>query len=288
VIAPTGLALAFGASLAWAGLDATRKRLAGHFAPAEVMTLLAVGQLPVFAVWAVSAGALPTDAGYVLPALGAFACASLGAVGFVRALQVAPLSVVVPCLALTPVLSLGFGLVTESQPPRLVQFAGGAAVVVGAAVLASGRGLAPEERARVRSGVVRMVGVAVLWAAVANLDRVALRHAPVPFHGALGALSMALVGTARFGPARWPDVAARAWSMRAVVAATWAFAAAAQAMQLQAFRVVVAGELEALKRTVGLAAAVVLGRVLFGERVTARGLAAVAVMAAGVVAVLRG
>jgi len=83
-------------------------------------------------------------------------------------------------------------------------------------------------------------------------------------------------------------VASRAWSMRAVVAATWAFAAIAQTLQLQAFRVVVAGELEALKRTVGLAAAVVLGRVLFGERVTARGLGAVAVMAAGVVAVLRG
>ncbi len=287
-MSPAGFALALGASLAWAGLDAARKRLAMRFAPAEVLALLAAGQLPVFGGWAVATGAVPSDRGYVLPALGACSCGSLGALGFLKAVRIAPLSVVIPCLALTPVISLALGLLTEPQAPRAVQFVGGAGVVAGAVVLAMGRGLDPEARARVRAGVAWMLGVAVLWGAVANFDRMALRHAPVALHGALGALTMLAVGTALFGPRRWPSVASRAWSARGAMGLAWGLAVAAQGLQLEAFRTVVAGELEALKRTVGLASAVVLGRVMFGEPVTARGLLAVAMMAAGVVAVLRG
>ena len=49
---PVGLALAALSSVAWVGMDAIRKALTGRLDPLALAAGLAIGQIPVFAVWA--------------------------------------------------------------------------------------------------------------------------------------------------------------------------------------------------------------------------------------------
>jgi drug/metabolite transporter (DMT)-like permease len=132
-----------------------------------------------------------------------------------------------------------------------------------------------------------MLGVARCWALTIVLDRRATAHAPLSFHALALSLGIAAGATAWLAwRGRVRDLLQARRAPGHLVAAA-IVAALAMALQLRAMQGVDVAVLEAVKRTLGMAAAIALGRVVFAEAVTGRKLAAVALMAFGTLLVLQ-
>jgi drug/metabolite transporter (DMT)-like permease len=282
----SGLTFALGSALAWSGLDATRKAMARVMTPTASVVVLTLGQAPLFLSWWAVAGGGFQGASYLVPGLPCLALNVLANVGFVRAVQVSPLSLTVPLLSLTPVFTALVGLLVLSEVPTWTQAGGIALVTAGALLLHAGRhpggGLLGALRAfSAERGSVIMAGVALLWSLTVSLDKMALERAALPAH--------ALVQTGGVGVvlAAWLICRRRIGEVRAVRGARapflWAvaFATAAIGLQLLAIQSLFVALVESLKRAVGMAMSVVVGRVAFDERVDGFKWAAIALMAAG-------
>lgn len=285
-----GLDLVLACSVAWALLDTLRKRLMDAGIPGmPLLVLLAAGQLPVLGLWAASHGGHHLDSGYLLPGLGSVALNILANLAYLEAMRIAPLSLTVPLLSLTPVLTTLLAVPILGQVPSGRQIVGIVLVVLGA--------LALRPRARTASagfwrrvaherGSLLMLVVAGAWSLAMPLDRLALESASPPLHAlalnagvALGALAMlSLRGRTR-------ELAAVSRTP-VVMTATLLVAAAAIGLQLLAILQVAVGLVETIKRGVGSGLALLLGRLVFGERIAPRSIAAVAVMSAGVALIL--
>lgn len=272
------------ASFAFAGLDAGRKQLAALFprgtdAAMAMVTLLTLGVLPLFGMfWLRGGGVLPTPA-YWPFGLGLGAIMAGSYVLFVGALQRSALSLTIPLLALTPVFALLIGGLSRGAWLTPLQVLGILAVVLGAFTLHPGgliRGLRTEVGSRM------MLAVALLWGVGANLDVFALRHAGVPAHAFL---QTALTGGLLLG-----GLAARGRlhalapirGALPIFLLCLALMAVAVLAQLRAILDIEVSIMEAVKRSVGLIASVVLGRIYFGEPITTRKLGAITAMSVGV------
>lgn len=274
-----GALVALAAALAWAGLDALRKHLSTRVPALALALALMLGQVPIFAVMAAVDGGAMRSSAYLVPgSLVALtnAAASLLFLGSVRR---APLSVTIPLLSLTPVLSALIAWPLLGEVPTARASLGIGLVVGGALLLSLAR---RAERGRdVRLGALMMVGVATLWSLTGALDKLALRSADISFHAtyqmALGALALAGVLALR---RQLGDLAAIGRA-RLALAAAIALLAAAVVLQLLAFTLAQVAFVETLKRGVGMAMAVILGRVIFREPLSVGNLAAIAVMFAG-------
>ncbi len=283
-----GIALAVGAALAWAGLDASRKTLARDVAPTVLVAWLMLGQGLPFLVWSGIDGRW-LGPGYALPGLACLALNVLANVAFVQAVKLSPLSLTIPYLSLTPALTTLIAVPLLGELPAPQQLAGIGAVVAGAFLLhagGEGGGVLGPIRAFVRErGSVLMTAVAMMWSATAALDKVALGHASVPAHalvqtaGVGGVLLVWLVWRGRLR-----ELAAIRRRAPAYLLAV-GFATAAVALQLFAIRVVMVALMETIKRAIGMTASVVVGRAMFREPITAAKIAAVALMAAGTAAI---
>ena len=170
------------------------------------------------------------------------------------------------------------------------QLAGIVAVVLGALALnsdlAQSRGPAGLWRAFVQErGSPIMALVALLWSATAVLDKTALRHASTPFHavlvtgGAIVVLAPLLLRKRLRDPAAGGGKAG--WLLVAAVSGSFAFG-----LQLHAFRVTQVAYVEAVKRAVGVAFAILAGRASFGESFTTQKTVAAILMIAGVTLIL--
>ncbi len=284
-MSPVGLALTLAASLCWASLDALRKALTAAFTPTALAAVLAAGQLPVFLAWWVWSGAAPPGPGYWLPG-SADLVLNLGSnVLFAWALLRSPLSLTVPMLSLTPVFAaLGGSLVLAEHPvPR--QGLGIALVVGGAVALQGGPGRLAGAL-RQEPGVAAMAVVALAWAGVAVADKACLAHAAVPVHASvqLAGVAVGLTGVLALR-GRLGELAG-AHRAPGTLATALVTAAAALGLQLLAFRQVLVSLVEATKRAIGLAAALLNGRWFFGEIVTFPQVLAVGTMAIGVALLL--
>nr|WP_228530797.1 MULTISPECIES: DMT family transporter [Myxococcaceae] len=286
--------LTLAASTAWGGFDATRKlltRTPGTGALA-LAALLALGQLPFFLLWlALPGGARLPGLAYAPEALGSIGFNLVGTLLFLQAVRTSPLSHTIPFLSFSPVFSVLLSALLLAELPGPLQLAGVGLIVLGAFLL----NLAPEDLAlpsRLLRGLTRergsllMLATALLWALGAIFDKRALRHATAPVHAVVVALGfgLTLLGVlwvrgelSQLRPVRRSP---------GLLGVTLAFAAAAQGLQLLALPQVLVSLFEALKRCIGMALALVNGAWLFGEPVTARKLAATALMGAGVVLVL--
>lgn len=275
-----------GCGLCWAALDVQRKRLAQGVDILALGAALAFLGLPTFA----AVGAFTHDPGFDLArylprTLAAAAFSAWAHVTFLRALAIAPLSVCLPLLALSPVFAAGFGVIWLGDPVRAMQAVGIAAVACGAWLLphSVAPGMDPAAAARGRQ---LMLVVAVAWGLVAVIDRDALRFASPLRHGAVqcgvvgAGLLIVLAARGRFG-------ALRTLGRRPGLLALSVFTgSAALGLQYAALQGLDAGSVESVKRAMGLTLALVNGRLLFGEHVTLRHVLAAALMAAGVPLVL--
>ncbi|MEK7705130.1 MAG: DMT family transporter [Myxococcota bacterium] len=281
--------LALGASCGWAGFDLGRKVLAARLKTLPLATLVVLGEVPIFLVWALLQPRLAIAPGYLAPAAVSVVLNVAANLLFIRAVQIAPLGLTIPFLAFTPVFTGVTALVLLAELPTSMQALGIAGVVAGGLVLATAGGDGAQSwwhAVRRSRGSLLMLVVAALWSVTGPVDKVALQYASVPVHSlvltsgvALGLLLLVVLGrrTAELG------TALREWRLLGLSVLA---AGLGLALQLTAIRELYVSFMEALKRTVGMSAALVNGRIVFAEPVTPRKLVAVALMAVGVVLIL--
>ena len=268
------------AALAWVATDSLRKGLATPVGTVPLSVLLAFGSLVAFLPWWAFTGGGP-EPGYALPAAISLAANTAATLLMLMALERGQLSVVVPMLALTPVLSaLGEWLVGRA-PLVAAQWVGVGLVVAGALGLQlRDKGL------RASPAALMAFAVALLFSTTAVTDALAVEHAPPSAHAVVQTAGIAvLLGgflLARGEGSRLlPPVGLRLRTTAAMASFGLAYGA-----QLVAVQELPASLVETVKRAIGMIGALVLGRLLFGERLTAARVAAVVAMAGGVGLVL--
>jgi drug/metabolite transporter (DMT)-like permease len=291
-IGATAFLLVAGCALGWAGLDVLRKVLATHLSPLAVVFFLALGQVPVLALWGASTVAGPITGRYLLVAGGSVLLNIVANSAYVAALLRSPLSVSVPLLSLTPAFVATFARPLLGEWPHPVQLVGIALVVAGALLLggasAESRSFAAWWRALAQEpGAKLMLLVAVAWGLTLPLDKIGVslvgpaRHALVLCTGiAAGTLLVMLArGTVR-------ELVAIRGRALPVLGAAVAVSAIALILQLVVIQRVLVGVVEAVKRAVGNVVALLVGAVAFHEGVGWRKLVALALLVAGVVLIL--
>lgn len=288
-----GLVLALGCALGWGAFDAWRKRLSESVPPLPLALWISLGHVPLFLAGRLVSGGQIDSAAYWAPGLGSVALNVLGNLGFLHAVRVSPLSLVVPLLSFVPVLTAVAAIPMLDEWPTAMQWAGMVGVVAGALVLNAGsgreRGLLAPLRALLREpGSLPMLGTAAAWALTLVLDKHALRHADPAAHGLVIVTGVSVALLLVLLVRRELDQLAALRSVRGTYAAALIIGAITMALQLMAIPRVMLALLEAIKRAVGLLSAVVLGRVLFGERITATKIVAVVMMGSGAALVLLG
>jgi drug/metabolite transporter (DMT)-like permease len=265
--------------------------LVGKISPTPLMLMLTAGQTPLFAAWAALDGGFAYGAGYWAPAVGSVALNVVANLAFIHAFRVAPISLAIPLLSLTPVVTALLAIPMLGELPTAVQGFGIALVVAGALLLNLRGGgevsLAALLRAALHDrGLHLMLVVVLCWSLTPPLDKLAMQHAPTAAHGfflCLGvalAILVVLLAQRRVGEVRQVARAPAIYLLAIVVSV------AALALQLLAYRLVYVAVVETLKRGLGNAMALVYGRFVFAERVGWAQVAAVVLMAAGVALIM--
>jgi len=283
-----GLGATVGCALLWAVLDVLRKQLAARMNPVGLAVWLAIGQAPVLLAWLAVVGPGEIHAAWWPWALATVAVNIVGAVLYLVAIGGSQFSVAIPMLAFVPVWTAALGIPLLQQVPSATQLVGIAMVVAGAIVLhGQGRSGLALLTALVRERAsVAMLGVALCWSLTIVLDKRATEHASLSVHAL--ALSVGIAA----GASGWLLARGRIRDLGQAVRAPWHLvvaaivAAVAMILQLRAMQDVDVAVLEAVKRTLGMIAAIVLGRTAFAEPITLRKLGAVAMMSSGALLVL--
>ena len=279
------VALAIVAAFAWSLFDLERRFLSVRIEAMALVAWVTLGALPPLAVWAALSGPQHATSAYWLPATGSVLLNLLANFAYFRSLQLAPLSQTLPMLSFTPAFAAVLAAIFLGERLGLRPVAGLFLVVAGALLLTlrPGSGLRGLFAGLLGDrGCRLMVGVALLWSAALLLDKRALAAGTPHLHAlvlnggvAVGALTV-LAARRELGTLR--SLRGSAWLLLVAVAT----GAIALASQLVALGSVPVGFLETVKRGVGGVLAVVWGRTLLAEPVTAAKLAAVGLMTVGV------
>lgn len=280
-------ALAVGCAVAFSVADLLRKMLAERMRPLPLLVAMSAGMAPFFLGWWIWQGAAGPGPGYWLPGVGSALLNLAANLAFLEAVRIAPLSLTIPVLSLTPVFTTLLAIPLLGEVPSVRQLAGVVLVVAGVLWLNAGAGegatLGRLWRSLARErGSQLMAATALLWSLAMPLDKMALAVSGAPFHGlalnvgvALGALAV-LAGRGRSGDLR--RLGGR-WGLLTLLVVV---GVVALVLILLAISETWIGFIETMKRGLGSFMAVVWGRLFFAEAVTARKLVAVAVIAAGV------
>jgi drug/metabolite transporter (DMT)-like permease len=274
-------------ALAFAGLDLIRKRLAGRVDALALVFLMSLGAVPFLGSLLALHGIDAPSSGYFLPGLGALTLNFLGSLGFIQSVKLSPLSRTIPLLSLTPVFTALTAVPLLGELPDSRETAGILLVVVGAMALNAEGSLRGAVQGLLREkGALIMIAVAMMWAVSGPLDKLAIAHVSVYFHATLMAFG---VGIGALGTLAWQrrlEALGSARSQAKLLFVAMVCISVALTFQLLAIRVVLVSLVEAFKRAVGAFMAMVLGRLVFGEKVGVREWIAVAVMVVGVFLIL--
>ncbi len=282
-------ALVLAAAMFWSGLDWSRKSLAGRLAAEPLLVGMTLAPLPLFLGWWAWQGGGWPSAGYWAPGLASVALNCLANVSFLRALAISPLSVTVPLLSLTPAFTALLAVPMLGERPSLLQTGGILAVVTGAFLITLQRGDSPARVLRAfrrERGAVLMTAVALLWSVALPLDKLAIQRAPAPFHAAMlnGGVALlvlsrlALVGRLReLGDLRRVGPAFGTALLCSFGGLT---------LQLAAIQRAPVGVVETVKRGLGSAMALLVGRAVFAEALPPHRIGAALLMACGVACIL--
>lgn len=287
----SALFLVIGASLSWSGLDTMRKLLASRIKPIPLVILLTLGQIPIFLIWVWLDGNKNFSASYFLPGLTAIALNIAANLMFVNALKISPFSLTIPFLSLTPVFVTVVAIPFLGEQPTFIQVIGIVIAVAGAL----GLNLARDENLRLRSfwrafvnerGSVLMTGVALLWSINSSLDKLAVARSSVAFHALVQVAGIAagLIFVSAI-TSNLSDLAAARSYWKLLVAAV-IFCASGLLFELTVIQIVPLRFVSIIKRVLELSLAVLIGRFVFTETITARKLAAIGMMVIGILIVL--
>jgi drug/metabolite transporter (DMT)-like permease len=284
------LALVVASSLGWSGFDLLRKLLVRQVAPVALLLLLTLGSVPLFAAWVWIDGVAAPGSGYLTPALTSVLLNVVANLLFLHGMRLAPISVAIPLLSLTPVFTTLTAIPLLGERPSAAGVAGILLVIAGAIWLnwprraAASKEGAPKaaDPRRTLYGAVMVATTALLWSLTPPLDKMAVERASAPFHGMVltGGVALAVFAVLAFqgGLGELGGVRRVPWLLPlALVVST-----AALGLQLLAMPKVFVGTIETLKRGLGNCMALVYGRLFFQETVTPSKILAVILMAAGV------
>jgi drug/metabolite transporter (DMT)-like permease len=206
---------------------------------------------------------------------------------YMRAIRDSPLSLTLPYLAFTPVITAAIGLVLLGERLSLRGFAGILLVVVGAYLLnlehargPTGAWLAPFRAIWREAGSRLMLGVATIYGLTSVMGKAALRFVPPrtfgPFYFVLlGAVTVTALA------ARRPSSVRVLWRRPGAHLLVGALMAVMAVTHFLAIERVEAAYMIAVKRT-SLLFGILYGALLFGERGLRRNLLAGALMVTGV------
>jgi drug/metabolite transporter (DMT)-like permease len=294
------IVLSLGCGLALAAADYFRKAVPERVPAAVVLFYFLLIQIPFLAAWAWFD---PTDrpsiaalgSAYWVPTAADVAASLAGNALFIVAVRRSPLTMVIPLLALIPAITLLFGTVLLGEWPSLRQGAGLVIVTAGVFVLylPEGAGLRPGAvwaNFRAERGAVPMLAVAVSWALTAPLDKLAVAEAGVSLHAVIqvSCLWVAVAGWLLLRPGPM-GLAGRLRLGRgdagAIVGAALT-AGLSYGLQLAAYRLTMVAFVEALKRVAEIGATVLIGALVFGERLSPGRLLAIGMIVVGVPLIL--
>ena len=144
-----GLPLLFAVAcgILWSAHDASRKLLVAQIRPLALLVLLAGGAALPFAAWLAidPTQATPPRPGYLLPAAISVALNVAANLALLRGMRLAPLSLAVPLLSLTPVFTTLVAIPLLGERPSIPDSCGILLVVLGAVFLGSDLGSGPVE-----------------------------------------------------------------------------------------------------------------------------------------------
>jgi len=277
------LLLIVACGLGWAGFDLTRKLLVREIPPVALVFLLTIGSVPLFAAWMAQQGAAGPGAGYFGPALASVLLNIVANLLFLQAMRIAPLSVTIPLLSLTPVFATLLAIPLLGELPTPPHAFGILLVVAGAIGLHWRRSGADDSGQHgTLKGALMVALTALLWSLTIPFDKLAVQRSSAPFHGvfitagvAAGVL-LVLVFQGRLGDLTKVRAVPGIYILALVVSTL------ALAFQFLALPQAYVGTVETLKRGIGNFMAILSGWLFFHEPVTIRKVLAVGVMAVGV------
>jgi len=277
------LLLIVACGLGWAGFDLTRKLLVREIPPVALVFLLTIGSVPLFAAWMAQQGAGGPGPGYFGPALASVLLNIVANLLFLQAMRIAPLSVTIPLLSLTPVFATLLAIPLLGELPTPPHAFGILLVVAGAIGLHWRRSGADDSGQHgTLKGALMVALTALLWSLTIPFDKLAVQRSNAPFHGVVVTAGVAagvllvLVVQGRLG-----DLA-RVGRVPGVYVLALIVSTLALALQLLALPQAYVGTVETLKRGIGNFMALLSGWIFFHEPVTLRKVLAVGVMAVGV------
>jgi drug/metabolite transporter (DMT)-like permease len=285
----TALLLVVASSLGWSGLDLLRKLLLREVAPVALLVLLTLGAVPLFAAWVWIGGVAAPGPGYLAPALASVLLNAVAGLLFLQGMRLAPISVAIPLLSLTPVFTTLSAIPLLGERPSAAGVAGILLVIAGAIWLnwprrpAGPAGMAPAgDPRRPLYGAVMVAGTALLWSLTPPLDKMAVERAGAPLHGLVlsGGVALAVFGVLAFQGGL--GELGRVRRVPGLLALALVVSTAALGFQLLAMPMIFVGTIETLKRGLGNCMSLIYGRLLFGEAVTPSKILAVGLMAGGV------
>lgn len=203
---------------------------------------------------------------------------------YLRAIEVAPLSLTAPLLAWTPVFTVFISAVVLGEVPNAAGIAGILLVVTGSWVLYAREGCSALESLRCLAserGARLMLAVALIFSATSALGKIGLTHSSTAFFGPVyvAALAVCLALTAVLrgeGRAMVAELMPNRWFF-----AIGAGVAVITILHFTAIALTKVAYMVAVKRS-SLLVSVLIGRIFFEERGLWRRLPGAAIMFAGV------
>lgn len=290
-----GLLLAALASLSFVILDVLRKIL-GNRLPASVIVIgINLGSSLVFLFTLVLRGGWTLDGTFLLIAAIEAITFTIASILYVQSVSMSPLSLTIPYLSFTPVISAVIGVIVlgEIPPPRGIT--GIALVVAGAALLHSGDGSSFKDLLQApfrEAGSWRMLIVAGIFGVTTVLDKIAIRHGSEALLGlalTMGS-SIILVCLIAVRSSLMPDdgpphsAGSRPWKEPLLLLAAWVAGVAVLA-QFFAYSYLFVSYVETIKRAGGLFSLLV-GVFYFREGHLWRRFPAAALMVLGIVLIV--
>lgn len=287
----TAVLVVAGVALAFSGLDVLRKLLAERVSPLPLMVLLSAGSLPVFFVWTTLEGEWSASSAYVAPAVVSILLNVGANLAFLEAVRLSPLSLTIPYLSLTPVFATLLSVPLLGERPAAPQAVGIALVVAGAFWLQAPSGdrssLAAVWKALAKErGSLLMILTALCWSMAAPLDKLAIHASSPLFHAVVMTAGLSVLGVAILASRSKLSELRVERATFGLVGFAIGLTAVGLILNFIALKLGWVGFVETFKRAMGSVLALVWGRLIFSEALSATKLIAVALMAAGVALIL--
>jgi len=269
--------------LFWSLFDLTRKKLVQENPVQWVAVWMMYGQVPLFlAIWAYE-GFPSVGSDYWVPASVSFAANLVANLSYLKALSLAPFSMMVPILSISPVLASLWSFIWLHEAIEMRQLVGILFVVLGCLVVGWVGSRSAKSGGDFLKPFLLMLLTAVLWSIAPAADKLAVNASSVGFHGMNLNLVVALLihsyckFKGNYASFRQFYRKTQFWYVLTVVSAILALGS-----QLWVLQHIPVGIYEALKRAVGVFGSLILGYTLFKEPITLSKLFALLLIVLGV------